>query len=176
MNAVYFREQEKARRWQEIRLRQNRLRADNVTRNATLEQSMLKSGFTMSDINGTLSQTHPVVQTDTNYPSCFFPLLELQFGFDSGAGGQQSGSSSRPTAPSRQNRLRSIDYNAQNGHDMNGLPSDAHPHGNKGILRASSEMHVTGRQGRDHDRKARTPELNSDMKEDKKKRGKSPFA
>lgn len=49
-----FREQEKVRRWQEIRLRQNRLRADNVTRNATLEQSMLKSGFTMSDINGNL--------------------------------------------------------------------------------------------------------------------------
>jgi len=40
------------RRWQEIRLRQNRLRADTVMRNASLEQSMLKSGFTMSDING----------------------------------------------------------------------------------------------------------------------------
>ena len=53
-----YREQEKGRRWQEIRLRQNRLRADNVTRNATLEQTMLKSGFTMSDINGDIASNY----------------------------------------------------------------------------------------------------------------------
>lgn len=53
-HVLKYREQEKGRRWQEIRLRQNRLRADNVTRNATLEQTMLKSGFTMSDINGNI--------------------------------------------------------------------------------------------------------------------------
>lgn len=66
--------------------------------------------------------------------------------------------------------MGSIDYNT-NGLDINGHTGDVH---GKGILRASSEL-PTGRQNRDQDRKARTPDLNNESKEDKKKRGKSPF-
>lgn len=66
--------------------------------------------------------------------------------------------------------MRSIDYNT-NGHDINGHVSDASP--SKGILRATSELPI-GRQNRENDRKARTPDMSGDPKD--KKRGKSPFA
>ena len=45
-------ESEKARRWDEIRVRQHRLRSSGFHRGNPMEQSMLKSGFTMSDIKG----------------------------------------------------------------------------------------------------------------------------
>lgn len=55
---VFFSEQEKQRRWQEVRTRQRRskLEAEAQARRAPahLEQSMLKSGFSMSDIKGDL--------------------------------------------------------------------------------------------------------------------------
>lgn len=48
-----YSEEEKMRRWQEIKVRQHRLRAevDNQTTPAHIEQIM-KSGFSMSDIKG----------------------------------------------------------------------------------------------------------------------------
>ena len=103
-------------------------------------------------------------------------ITDLQYGYDSDTnGGRGNAPPPRPMVPDRHNRMRSIDYNASNSHDMNGMTNDT-PH-SKGILRASSEMHVTNRQGRDQDRKAKTPDLNNDPnKDDKKKRGKSPFA
>ena len=55
---------------------------------------------------------------------------------------------------------------------MNGHVKETAP--NKGILRASSEL-PSARNNRDQDRKARTPDLNNESKDDKKKRGKSPF-
>ena len=47
-----FSEEEKARRWQEIRIRQHRLRSSGFHRGNPMEQSMLKSGFTREDIKG----------------------------------------------------------------------------------------------------------------------------
>jgi hypothetical protein len=67
--------------------------------------------------------------------------------------------------------MRSIDYNT-NGLDINGHVSDASP--SKGILRATSELPI-GRQTRENDRKARTPDTSGGDTKDKK-RGKSPFA
>lgn len=99
-------------------------------------------------------------------------FIELQYGYDSEEQrrGQQAGN--RPPVPERHGRLRSIDYNT-NGHDVNGHASDTSP--SKGILRATSELPI-GRQARENDRKARTPDVSGESKEDKKKRGKSPFA
>lgn len=50
-----FSENEKGQRWQEIKLRQNRLLAEAAEQStpAHIEQIM-KSGFTMSDIKGIL--------------------------------------------------------------------------------------------------------------------------
>ena len=46
-------EAEKERRWHEIRVRQHRLRHEGRHRPpSALKQSMLESGFTMSDIKG----------------------------------------------------------------------------------------------------------------------------
>lgn len=46
-------EDEKTRRWQDIRVRQHRLRATGqYIRTNNLEQTIQKAGFTMSDIKG----------------------------------------------------------------------------------------------------------------------------
>jgi hypothetical protein len=54
---VVFSEGEKNRRWQEIRMRQHRLKATGQVTNAmrqnnNFEQSMQKAGFSMNDIKG----------------------------------------------------------------------------------------------------------------------------
>ena len=126
---------------------------------------MLKSGFTMSDINGIYDYCRIIFKSNNKNSG----TLELQFGFEAeDPRRQQQQGGSRPTAPERHGRMRSIDYNT-NGHDINGHPSDAGH--TKGILRATSEL-PTGRQTREQDRttKARTPDVDKE-----KKRGKSPF-
>lgn len=69
--------------------------------------------------------------------------------------------------------MRSVDYNTNGINDMNGTAPEA-GHTAKSILRATSELHV-GRSAREQDRKAKTPDRSSESKDDKKKRGKSPF-
>lgn len=115
--------------------------------------------------------TKPNNYTPLRSPPTSLHRQELQYGYDAEdpRRGQQAGA--RPTAPKRHSRIGSIDYNS-NGHDVNGHPNEATV--SKGILRASSELPAT-RQNRDQDRKARTPDLSNESKEDKKKRGKSPF-
>jgi len=101
-------------------------------------------------------------------------LIDLQYGQYDGeeTGGRGSQQNNRPNAPDRRNRMRSVDYNT-NGLDMNGSTPDT-VHTTKGILRATSELQV-GRSNREQDRKTKTPDRSSESKDDKKKRGKSPF-
>lgn len=138
-------------------MRQGRLRQEATVRSPTLEQTMLKSGFTMSDINGIntfLSVNKQVLWIDW---FCLLLRTELQYGYEA-QDGQQAG---RPAVPVRRGRT-SIDAAPMD-------PGAAGEVARKGG-RAVSEMHPGGRQTRD-DRKAKSP----DVSQDQKKRGKSPF-
>lgn len=49
-------EEEKARRWQEVRIRQNRIQSGDLQGPAHFESSLVDTGFSMSDIKGTSSE------------------------------------------------------------------------------------------------------------------------
>lgn len=53
-NIYYFSEQEKQRRWQEIRIRQHRLLSQSEHATPAHIEQIMKSGFSMSDIKGLL--------------------------------------------------------------------------------------------------------------------------
>ncbi|CAG7728856.1 unnamed protein product, partial [Allacma fusca] len=148
-------EEEKARRWQEIRIRQNRLRHSGIHRGNPMEQSMLKSGFTMSDIKELQrGYSEDVVESDD---------MMLTDSHDDRSRGLKRGKSTKvpPTKPARSGSIsRQLQYDQSTGAtlDTTKLP------------RASSEMQLN-RSKKDH---ALTPD--PEAKEEKKKsRGKSPF-
>lgn len=50
---LLFSEEEKMRRWQEIKLRQHRLKAEAEQSTPAHIEQIMKSGFSMSDLKGT---------------------------------------------------------------------------------------------------------------------------
>lgn len=134
----FITEGEKLRRWQEIKMRQNRLlveqteQAQGTTQSAHMEQ-IIKSGFSMSDIKGLQrNYSEDAAEADEIMKESPLPIQRM-----------------KPSRPPRKNSLsRSNMYGSRGGT----------------LDRATSEAEVNG-----------YGDMNGDMKDDKKKRGRSPF-
>ncbi|XP_043283357.1 ryanodine receptor isoform X10 [Venturia canescens] len=131
--STFITENEKMRRWQEIKIRQNRLMAEQVEQSqhtapsAHMEQIM-KSGFSMSDIKGLQrNYSEDAVEDAEMMKESPLPMQR-----------------NRPSRPPRKNSL----YGSNAG----------------ALDNATSEAEMNG-----------YGEMNGDVKDDKKKRGRSPF-
>lgn len=99
-STIFFSEEEKMRRWQEIRIRQNRLLAEaEQTTPAHIEQIM-KSGFTMNDIKGLHRNFEDSAEDEMLSPT---------------RGIQKSSSRASPSRPPRRSSLSRYDDNGMEG-------------------------------------------------------------
>ncbi|CAG0896856.1 unnamed protein product, partial [Cyprideis torosa] len=148
-------ESEKSRRWQEIRIRQHKLRAEYDSRpNPQLEQSLISSGFSMSDIKGLqgtggyaddgMDMDDSIRRTQTG------PMLEVpQF------------------SPTKSSMVKTKSFD---GEGKDASPSSSPKPGVKKMVRTMSEQHLSARDESNRSRaKASTPEAGS------RKRTLSPF-
>jgi ryanodine receptor 2 len=125
---TFISEQEKSRRWEEVRIRQHRLIADVEQQTPAHIDHMMKSGFTMSDIKG----------LHRNYS-------------EDGVEADEQMVRPNPSRPPRKGSM-SRGYDSPPGLEVNG----------QAMGRSNSEMDMQGyEEGGD--------------KDDKKKRGRSPF-
>ncbi|XP_043461888.1 ryanodine receptor isoform X4 [Leptopilina heterotoma] len=127
--ATFISESDKTRRWQEIKMKQNRLLAEQMeqvqqsTPSAHIEQIM-RSGFSMSDIKGLQrNYSEDAVENDEMMKESPLPIQR-----------------NKPSRPPRKGSVP------------------------RGLDRATSENEMNG-----------YGEMNGDLKDDKKKRGRSPF-
>ncbi|XP_060521135.1 ryanodine receptor isoform X2 [Cylas formicarius] len=153
-HTTFITEEEKMRRWSEIKIRQHRLKADveNQLVNPAHIENIMKSGFSMSDIKGLhRNYSEDAVESDE--------AMKQQH--------QQHVTrvtSSAKAQPSRPPRKGSLSRNPNvNGFDENYL----HMNGSRSVHRSTSEM--------DMSRYNDVAPQNLDKAEDKKKRGRSPF-
>ncbi|XP_030749975.1 ryanodine receptor isoform X1 [Sitophilus oryzae] len=154
-HSEFITEEEKMRRWNEIKIRQHRLKAEVEQQMTPAHiENIMKSGFSMSDIKGLhRNYSEDAVESDE--------VLKQQQ--------QQQHLSRSPThgkaMPARPPRKGSLSRNANvNGFDENYLAMN----GTRGVHRSTSELDMH----RYHDA---APQIVVDKAEDKKKRGRSPF-
>ncbi|XP_014249566.1 ryanodine receptor isoform X2 [Cimex lectularius] len=137
-------ETEKMRRWQEIRIRQHRLLAEQEQTTPAHIEQIMKSGFSMSDIKGLQrGYSEDAVEADEVIGPSSSPMMKSKL-------------KSTPSRPPRKGSLsRQEDMTHLNGTLESGLGA---------MNRSTSELDFNRYNG----------EI-SDGKDDKKKRGRSPF-
>ncbi|KAJ8982741.1 hypothetical protein NQ317_014039 [Molorchus minor] len=144
-NLIIIGEEEKIRRWNEIKIRQHRLRVEADQQQGTPAhiENIMKSGFSMSDIKG----------LHRNYSEDAVESDEVMR--------QQQTTKSVRHMPARPPRKGSLSRTNMNGYDENTLNVS------RGVNRSSSELNIN----RYHD----IAPTNQEKFDDKKKRGRSPF-
>ncbi|XP_033608233.1 ryanodine receptor isoform X6 [Cryptotermes secundus] len=152
--SIFIDEEEKIRRWQEIKIRQHRLLAEaDQTHPAHIEQIM-KSGFTMNDIKGLQrGYSEDAVEADElimNGPSPDSPPSKLKH---------------KPSRPPRRGSLsRNTTYDKMENMQLNGTLEPGK------MQRSTSDVDLNLYNGAD-----RMINNQESVKDDKKKRGRSPF-
>ena len=154
-NSSFISEGEKMRRWQEIKMKQNRLLADQMeqiqqaTPSAHIEQIM-RSGFSMSDIKGAFENPISIKIIYLNINITVSIGLQRNYSEDAVENDEMMKESPLPIQrkkPSRPPRKESI----------SGLRAGA-------VDQPTNDAEINGYN-----------EMNGDVKDDKKKRGRSPF-
>ncbi|KAJ8920014.1 hypothetical protein NQ315_006545 [Exocentrus adspersus] len=149
-HSAFISEEEKIRRWNEIKIRQHRLKAEADQQGPPAHiENIMRSGFSMSDIKGLhRNYSEDAVESDE-------VVMKQQ---------QQQFNKSVRNMPSRPPRKGSLSRNV-NGYEENGLTVNF----GKGVHRSSSELDIN----RYHD----IAPTNQEKPDEKKlKRGRSPFS
>ncbi|KAH1010100.1 hypothetical protein HUJ05_004454 [Dendroctonus ponderosae] len=156
----FITEEEKMRRWNEIKIRQHRLKVEadqSVTANPAHIENIMRSGFSMTDIKGLhRNYSEDAVESDLNEVMKHQAQQQVQ---------QQILSRMGKTMPARPPRKGSL---SRTNPSANGFEdSYTQINGSRGVHRSTSEL--------DMNRYYDTSRQITEKPEDKKKRGRSPF-